>query len=275
MKNSEERLELKRKNMMNNIKKEIDKLESQIQNPKKENRKRNTIKSLKISLKIAQFTAPYILCTALTFAGAHALGVTPFYRNDTKTYLETKKEFDNLGNIRLEQQYKEYENKKNTLSYYGKWEKYDDEFYCRNVEVYSLKDISKDEINKLMKDSNINSLEELLGKPIYTKNEQKNNLTDEELNSNGYLVAKIYDKDKNNYIIEKESIEDNIGFSCLYLVAVLVEGIFVYFAQKYPTSSNINHKIKIIKEQYEPIDITETKMKLKIKKENYDRLMVK
>lgn len=273
MKNSDIRLELKRKKMMKDMKKQIHKLEYQIQTPKKENIRRTTIKSLKISLKIAQFTAPYILCAALTFAGAHAIGLTPFYRNDKNTYLQTKKEFDNFGNIRLEEHYKEYEDEENTLSYYGEWKKSNDEFYSRNVEVYSLNELSEDEINKLLKDSNISSLEEVLGNPISTKTEQANNLTTEDFYSNGYLVATVYDRNKNNYIVEKESIEDDIGFSFLYIAAILLESYFIYMGQKFPSLSSINSQINAIKENYEPIDVIEAKMKLKIKKENYDRLM--
>lgn len=124
-----------------------------------------------------------------------------------------------------------------------------------------------------MKDSNISSLEEVLGNPISTKTEQANNLTTEDFYSNGYLVATVYDRNKNNYIVEKESIEDDIGFSFLYIAAILLESYFIYMGQKFPSLSSINSQINAIKENYEPIDVIEAKMKLKIKKENYDRLM--
>ena len=92
MKKSYKNLELQKKIMIDKLKNEITNLEYEIQNPKKIETTRNAIKSLKISLKIAQYIAPYVLITTVTLVGFCAVGLTPFHKDDKKAYLETKKE---------------------------------------------------------------------------------------------------------------------------------------------------------------------------------------
>lgn len=272
MKKGTKNLEFKKQKMMENLKKEINVLEHNIQNHEKIKNKRKIIKSLKIALEIALYTTPYVISMTSTFAGFCAAGITPFHIDENKEYLETKKEFDNFNNIKIEQQYKEYKNAQDTISHYGKWKNIEKDLYSREVKVYSLNKISEDEIIKLLKMQNISSLEEVFGKPIHTKIEHKNNLTEEEVSSNEILLASTYNKSQDEYIIRKETINENLGTSLLYIVASIVESIIIFYVEENSTF-NIHRRIKQIKSQYESVDIENSKMKLKIKKDNYNRLI--
>ena len=62
------------------------------------------------------------------------------------------KELDSLGNIRYEQQYEEYQNPNNVISYYSKWNFVEDNLYSRDIETFALGDITEEQILKLIND---------------------------------------------------------------------------------------------------------------------------
>lgn len=268
-----EKQKLKRKEMLLKMKNEIEELKLDINNSKKANLKNNMIRKLKISLRTGQLIAPYVLTAGIIFKIFSLLGYTPFIFDERKKELNIKKDIDNLGNIYYEKQYNDFENSLNTISYVGKWYKESDGLYSRMIKIYSAEKIEEKMITKIINNSDILSLEEVFGTPISTKIETKNNITEEERKNKSFLKSILYSKDSNEFIIIKESLENNISTSILYFLATMLAGALSFIIRSECSSFDFNECINEIKEDYPLIDIEELKLKLKIRQNNYNRLM--
>lgn len=266
-----EKQRLEKKKMLLEMRKEISKLENEIKHSKIGNTKVYALRGLKIVLRTGQLIAPFVVTAGITIGGFAALGGTPFYRDKHKQKLEMMKELDSLGNIRYEQQYKEYANSSSVISYYSKWNFVEDNLYSRDIETYALGDITEEQILKLINDD-VQSLREILGEPISKKKETKNNLTEEELQSDPFLQAMIYSKFDDDFIMVKESSSDNIGITLVwFLITVLAEIIPLWWRVD-GSDFDYSYCIRQIKEKYPTIDVEELTKKLEIKRSNYDRL---
>ncbi len=266
-----EKQRLEKKKMLLQMENEIKKLEMQIKHSKFTNAKINALKNLKISLRFGQLIAPYIVAAGVTFGGFSIFGEIPFYRDKHKQKLEMVKEFDSLGNIRYEQQYAHYEESEGTISYYSKWTSLPDGLYSRNIKVYSIEDITEETIMKLVNGNNIDSLEEILGEPILRKTETKNNLTDEELSGDSYLQAIMYSESENEYVMVRESVDDNVGFTLLCIILTFFAELITALVRS-STSFDFGDCVSEIKRNHPAIDVEELTKKLEIKRDNYNRL---
>ena len=266
-----EKQRLKKKKMLLEMRKEITKLENEIKHSKIGNAKVYALRGLKTALRTGQLIAPFTVTAGITIGVFAAFGGTPFYRDDHKQKLEMKKELDSLGNIRYEQQYKEYKNSKSVISYYSKWNFVEDNLYSRDIETYGIGDITEEQILKLINED-VESLREVLGEPISKKKETKNNLTEEELQNEPFLQAMIYSKIDDDFIMLKESSGDNIGITLIWvLITVMVELISTIWRSGF-SDFDYGNCIQKIKEKHPTIDVEELTKKLEIKRSNYDRL---
>ena len=251
-------------------------MERDIKNSRLINLRIEAIKNLKISLRFIQRIAPYIITASLTAGGFKLLGAgLPFYRDNFRNYLRTKTEVDNLGNIRYEQQYNDFENDDNTLYYCSKWHDNEDGFYSRNIEMYKIKELTEEDLINILTKENL-ELSDILGEPISKKIETKNNILEEELEEKDYLQAVIYSKSDNDYILYKETVSINVVVTFLYLLLTfLLEGI--PFSIRDAGLSKFNYKmcVEYIKDNYPSVDVQELTKKLEIKRRNYDRLIRK
>jgi len=264
--------ELEKQKYMKDLEKSIKELEYKINNVDKENLKINTLKRFKIWLKFCQLIAPYVAVLGLSFGAFSFFHLTPFYTDDKKKKLETKNTIDSLGNIKYEEQYYEYEDNTNIISYYGKWEHDIDNQYSREIKVYKLGKISETKILEIIEGNKIKKVETFLGEPTINRVETRNNLSKEELELNPYLEAVIYNVDKNDFIIVKEEISDNFGFTFMWL---LINVFLIFFiSQVREDMSRFNYKESIVKIEKEtiPIDVNSLKKILELKKDNYNRL---
>lgn len=250
------------------LKKEIKELESQI---KYGNAKIYALRGLKILLRTGQLIAPFAVTAGITIGGFAAFGLTPFYRDKCKQKLQMMKELDSFGNIRYEQQYDEYENSKNTISYYGKWKLFENNLYSRDIEVYSIEDITEETIMKLINENSICSLKEVFGEPILKKTETKNNLSDEELQGESFLQAVIFSEIEDDFIMVKESSANNIGFTVIWILTTLLSELFPVLLRE-DSGFDYSYCIKEIKRKHPTIDVDVLTKKLEIKRSNYDRL---
>jgi len=262
---------LEKKKMLLEMRKEISKLENEIKRSKIGNTKVYALRGLKIVLKTGQLIAPFVVTAGITIGGFAAFGGTHFLKDKHKQKLEMIKELDSLGNIRYEQQYEEHANLSSEISYYSKWNFVEDNLYSRDIEIYSLSDITEEQILKLI-NGDVRSLREILGEPISKKKETRNNLTEEELQSDPFLQAMIYSKLDGDFIMMTESLSDNIVLILLWvLVTALAEAIIVIWRVG-KSDFDYRHCIRKIKEKHPTIDVEELTKKLEIKRNNYDRL---
>ena len=266
-----EKQRLEKKKMLLEMRKEISKLENEIKHSKIGNTKVYALRGLKIVLRTGQLIAPFAVTAGITIGGFSLLGGTPFYRDEHKQKLEMMKELDSLGNIRYEQQYEEYKNSKSVISYYSKWNFVEDNLYSRDIETYALGDITEEQILKLINDD-VQSLREILGEPISKKKETRNNLSEEELQSDPFLQAMIYSKFDDDFIMVKESSSDNIGSTMLWVLVTILAEIIPVLWRVDGSDFDYKYCIRKIKEKHPTIDVEELTKKLEIKRSNYDRL---
>ena len=262
---------LEKKKMLLEMQKEINRLENEIKHSKIGNAKVYALRGFKIVLRTIQLIAPYVVTSGIITGGFSLIGGTPFYRDEHKQKLEMMKEIDSLGNIRCEQQYEEYENSESVISYYSKWNFVEDNLYSRDIETYTIGDITDEQILKLINDD-VESLCEILGEPISKKKETKNNLSEEELQCDSFLQAIIYSEFDDDFIMVKESSSDNVGITFLWFIVTILAELFPVMWRAENSDFDYDHCIRRIKEKHPIINVKDLTKKLEIKRSNYDRL---
>lgn len=270
MSNNKNRLAKKR--MLEQMKKEIEGLEHNIKNSKTTNLKIAMLKRMKLSLLTCRLVAPYILTAGITFGLFSIFGETPFIMDDEKKILETKKDMDSHGNIKYEQQYDEYSNTQGTICYFGKWEKSNDNLYTREIKKYAIGSVSEEDLMNILDANDVSSLAYYFGKPIAFKYESRNNLTDEEIHDDPYLETTVYSKNENDYIVVKESVGNNVGFTILWLIFTMFSEIIPNQIREQFSSFDYGLYRDKIKKEYKPVDVDVLAQKLEIKRSNYNRL---
>ena len=263
----------KKKKMILEIKKEIQKLEYDIKHAKISNLKINMLRGLKISLRVGQLISPYIVSASITWGVFSALGTTPFITDEYKKSLERKEEINSFGNIKYEEQYDGFESAKGTITYVGMWNKQDDGFYSREIKTYSTENVEKDIIEKIINDIDINSLEDIFGNNVSYKKQIQNNLTDEEIQTQPYLEAIIYSTLDDDFIVVKEELVKNSFYTLLWIFVTILAEIATLFVRKEISSFDFKNCVKKIKEKHPLIDEEELVKKLEIKRDNYNMLM--
>ena len=265
--------EARKKKLLLEMKKEVEDLERQIKYTKLVNLKNALIRETLINGRRLQWLAPFILTACITAGGAKLIGAGfPFYMDDIEKFLYTKKEFDNTGNIRYEEQYGEFNSLTHQINHYTKWEDAGNGFYTRRVESYKLSDITDEKVLSLFEKDNL-TISDIFGNKVSSVKETKNNLTEEELMQEEYLEATIYKKDEDDYIIVKESIDDNIGYTAIYVLVTILAEIIPLFYRLESSKFDYDDAVYKIREKYSKVDVEKVKKLLEIKRDNYNRLV--
>ena len=277
-KRQNEKKRIEQKQMLLKMKKEIETMENEINDYKFEYIKKSTIKNLKITARAFQLVAPYILTAGIVAEIFNISGNKPFSSNNERVYLNTMTEFYSMGNINIKKQYGDFkdsienilDNRDSVLYLYSKWEKDSNNSYYRIIEIYSIKNKTYEDVKKILSQDD---LEKYLDDSNYYEKEIKNDLNIQELNSKNFIKAIVYDKDKNDYIEYKKNIFKNISCSIIYIFfASFCEFIPFYLRSNY-SKFDFMKSVNKINEKYKTKDINVLIKKLKIKKNNYDRMM--
>ena len=203
---------LAKKQLLLQMEKDIKSLEYNINHYNISNLRVTIMRNLKLNYLALRLITPYAITAGLMTGIFTSFGHTPFYNGDKRYhYLHRMTEFDNLGNVRYEMQYNEFDNNYNRLYYCTNWESEDDGFYSRDVLTFLIRDyIYEDVLDLFEKNREDISIKEILGEPISSVKELKNNLTKEELEEKKYIKEVVYNEDKNEFIVCKETVEENI-----------------------------------------------------------------
>lgn len=165
---------------------------------------------MKISSRACQLIFPFVLSSGIVTGGFIFLGSIPFKRENNKSYLNIKQEIDSTGRFKCVEQYSSSdETESGTITYYSKREKTEDNFYKRNVEIYTIdettinnfldllennnitdedvldessKCVNQELLLNILKKENISSIEDILGKPTLKKEQFRNDLTEKQIN---------------------------------------------------------------------------------------------
>ena len=261
-----------KKSLLSKMEKEIVILKKDIKYATFKSIKIKTKKGIKISLRIGQFIAPFILSAGLITLSFLALHFNPFILEKRPNNLQIIKEFNSLGDIKYEQQYEKIESYQNTISYVDAWKLEEDGLYTRNIKEYSVKDLSIEKIDKIVLNNDYNSLEELLSDPPLVKTEKSNSINETEKNQKPYVLAKIYSEDDTDYTYIKESGKDNLPQILFYTLSIVFSEYICLKWRQSDYGLDIVEAISNINKKHKNIDVDELKRKLLIKKNNYDRL---
>ncbi len=219
---------------------------------KSKNKRLKAVKNLKISLRVAQLVAPYIISLGLPIGIFKLSGKgIPFNLESIEHNPVIMKEFDTLGNEKIEKQYDSFNISTNLIRHYTELEKDDTGVYTREIETYKLNEENLDKIEQIMK-TDYDELNEILGEPMVVS-EIKNNPTNEELKTKDYLQAVVYSKDYDDVLVEKETKNEDLGLTIIEGVAFLISSICI-IVFRHGIGYSFKKQIANIKEKYKPID---------------------
>lgn len=228
-----------------------------------------------ISLKIAKVIMPYIITTFVTFGTFSLLKITPFHTDNIKKYLYYTKEFDSLGNIKVESLYSDYEKVENKLLWFSKWEKQDDNTYKRTIKEYDTGKLTSYDIEELVNKYPNGDYEKIFDKISKTKIETSSSVSPEELKSGEYIKGIISGKDKGDYIIEEEHVEREHLTTILYIALLLCAlGLCDFYYASKREYRTIKQEIEKIVRESNNDEVLNAKMndlqrKLKLKEDLY------
>lgn len=259
-------------------KQEILKLEKKLKYYKLINLKLKTIKNLKISGRILKYILPYITSAVILCGVSKYTGFgLPFKVDEIKHIAHTTTEYDADMNKFTKYEYIGIDDVNpdmtNVITHYSKWEEQDNGLYFRRIKIYKIKELSEDEIEKILNNENIN-LEALFGEPIEIKKEETNNIELVNSQNKEFLKATIHGKNKNDYIFYKESKVGNFRIIILWLLLSFIGGCVSNCVVKKVTHNKYLLNFVDIESKYKDklLDKNELVKILEIEKNNYKTL---
>lgn len=257
------------------LKEDIDKLEERINLVNKENRRVSIRRNMLKTGYILKYSLPFILTTGLTFGIFSLFGRKPFVKDSYDATAEIRTEIDNFGIEKEEKEYKRKHNFEGYLSYTSEWKRNDKGTYYREIKKYITTDIEENVIRKIVKDENIESLDDILGTPSVYKVEKKNILTEKDKEKVTYLEAIIYNIDENDFITITETNKSNIVSTTIWIITNLYANALLYDTIKKETNGKFKRSFEshmdTINEEYPNVDTRDLVRKLEYKKEQYKK----
>ena len=213
---------------------EIYELQQQLELAKRYNKREQVkyaLEKTKASLKRASalFAAPVIGTTIATLAGWNL-----FKYNSEKQYAYTTTTIDKDGNLTEDKKYEgDFEKffpSQSNVNYYTQWVKTEDDKYEREKYSYSVSEKDMDKVLELTKTDGVLTearINQLFPNCNGVETEERVELTSEELSSPSYIDAMFVQKDKNDYIVAKESDSSHMKKLLLKMLieicAILIE----------------------------------------------------
>ena len=257
------------------LKEEIKSLKTNLRKTRARNTKKGIVRSIRVGGKVIEQVIPYLVAAGVLTGAFLFLGDVPYYRNNEKRYHNIRTDMDTYGNVSYEEQYGYFENVSDQLYYFDKWKQNEDGSYSRDVKSYVITKKNYDEVLKIFSKNNIEfsdtkSIEDFLNNPKNISKETKSNLPEEELMKDAYFQISTYDKNKNEYRVAKQSVDDNIGYSIIFTVMLIVLEIAMGRLKRSEYSC-IEEEVKLAigkgYSKYPPENTEELVSVLKLKKE--------
>lgn len=177
----------------------------------------------------ALFAAPVIGTTITTLTGWNL-----FKYNNEKQYAYTTTSIDKDGNLTEDKKYEgDFEKifpSQSNVNYYTQWVKTEDDKYQREKYSYSVSEKDIDRVLELVKTDSVLTearINQLFSHYYDVETEERVELSSEELSSPSYIDAMFVQKDKNDYIVAKESDSSHMKKLLLKMLieicAILIE----------------------------------------------------
>lgn len=257
---------------------DVSKIEYQIKNKKKIDKKNKLIKNLKITKNVTKLSLPYVIVPFISFSIMSMIHKSPFSFEKIQEKEKVIRLIDSLGQKSTICQYEKYDDVYNVIYHYNKWE-YKDGQYERTINKYYLdtKKItdefykkSDEEIIEMLNDDNF--LENGFIINIYqVMIESKKEISKDELNQGEFLKIIMYYENDEKFILREQTIDENMSDFVKYILVTLVLEVIVKLLQK-KEMEKIKQENKEIEEEYVPLDINRLQKILAIRKDNLQRL---
>lgn len=257
------------------LKEEIKSLKTNLRKTRARNTKKGIIRSIRVGGRVIEQSSLYLVFAGLGIGIFLMIGDVPYYRNNEKKYSHIRTDLDTYGNVSYVNQYDEFENATDQLYYFDKWSQNEDGSYSRIVKSYKVTKKNYDEILKIFAKNNIELediklVEDFLNEPKTITKETKSNLPTEELMKDAYFQISTYDKDKNDYIVVKQSVDKNVAYSIIFSVILVMSEFSIGFCKRF-CGSCIEEEVKLAigkgYSKYPPENTEELVNVLKLKKE--------
>ncbi len=258
----------KKKDFLLGLKSEIEDLQNKLSNIKRDNKRIKCKKGIKKIGCYNRLLLPFYMGYSLTYLIFSIINHKPFERDDYKSYLRIKKEIDSLGNTKIEEQYRSYNENYNIFKYASKWEMNDDGTFVRSVKEYNAK-LDEEALVKMIETKDIYNLDVIFGEPKNVYIETRSNVLKEELDEECFLEAIIYLSDKDETIIIKETNYENFVLSFLYLTFSIVPSMGFTIIN---SNFILRKALREIDEKYPEINANDLLKELEIKMNNYQVL---
>lgn len=177
---------------------------------------------------------PYLVSAGLVFVAFSQRGQYPFYRERQHPYEEYIYQFssDNSSPSRDEYNEKLKINKDliDTITYYEPWIQNEDQTYSQTISIYSIAQKEKEHLLAYYDNPANCNYQEFLNRLISSKTNDISFLSDVERKESDYYKAIVKTKERNPNIYGRESKEENIMDTMLYVLvsSILLGGIFLH-----------------------------------------------
>ena len=266
------------KENLNQIRKELqevrilkDELEREIAELKQKNR---ITKATRFQKKLAvkgKLFAPYVL-SAIMVTGAFSMAKhNPFGLDPKPRTIYIKNTIDSNEDAIYEESEREYPSMDGTITLTGKWELQEDGTYHRKASTYSTNGADFEIAKQLQKSMDSITFEDIFGKPITTKEEERHTLNEEELSLQPFFEGNFY-----NTIIRGEipqTKEDNNSDCFLFFIGELFSVLLIMFYQDKKNIINAaKNRIRNIEKEYPYIGMTALEEEYKAVKSEVEEL---
>ncbi len=245
-------------NRAEEIEKDINAIASKIKRTNQRNKFSSIIKNVKIFGRALQGIFPYALVVGTVFGLQSLIYDVPFIRQDQYKIAEHNEVIDNNGLIYDKVNYAVSSiNVSNSAYYSTSWEKKDDGKYYRTVKEYSIRNSDIEELEEVVNNPDI-TFDEAFGRPEI-KYEIK---TEEEITENdlkevkGYKIVYRY-LDDEDFIVEIQDVDQNIGFAVIYIVFTALCLIPIALFRKETRFFDFKAHLYNLQKKYQKIDLTE------------------
>lgn len=257
-----------RKDLLNQLKKEVKLIESQVEERKLYNFKAHIVRTLVKSGIAIDYAFPFILSGFIVFNIFELMGKTPFYQNEIKKSKKIEKMVTSTGIDKIEESgiFTDYEE---TYSYSTGWKINEYGLYERVETFYQLDesiDLSNLDFSKMTKDDM-----DSIFKVVDIRQIQKNQLTEDDkfYFEDMLIINRTLPSDSKVYVYETDSemLTENI----IYVSFVTVLGNIFLGVKKVLFKNTIRSKLKNMESYYKIVseeEVEELSKILAIKRQN-------
>ena len=261
-----------KKEFIDNLQKEINKLETEINNVKKTNTKRAVIKNLRICGRKVLKWLPLLVTFVITTIPYHRFVGAPFMRREVMEKARIKQTHDTLGNFDEIRQFTSFSSSTPYLQMYSKWQK-DGDKYTREVRTYYLDSDTVEKCFDVASGNLITDFNSLFNSvPNDISYESSNHLSEEDINQDPLVKLTTFSDDSNHKVVRLSSFGEDTVVTLGYLFLLFVCE-FIAIAVTEDFRNKCDRKVRDYKDKYEPIDAEKLKKELVLKKDNFNTLM--